>query len=89
MGSPAEIAMRELALVTIEKIVFFKHDEVTSDLICCEVEANGRIWFFHEDLPEWDALIEQLERLPGFRGDWFAQVSLPPFAASSFVAFPR
>lgn len=35
----------QLPLSAIEKVVFFKRDEWTTDLICCEVEAAGMVGF--------------------------------------------
>ncbi len=78
-----------LPLDGIEKVTFFKRDEITTDLICCEVVAAGQTWFFHEDLPAWDTLLRHLEQLPGFRADWYAAVAQPPFAACETVAYER
>jgi hypothetical protein len=77
----------QLPLDAIEKVTFFKRDELTTDLICCEVEIDGRTRFFHEEAAGWDLLIRPLEGLPGFRADWNAAVVLPPFAECETVAF--
>ena len=73
----------------IEKVVFFKRDELCTDLICCEITQHGQPFHFHEEWRGWDDLIEALKDLAGFRTDWFAKVSQPPFATSTFVAFQR
>lgn len=78
-----------LPLSAIEKVVFFKIDEVAADLICCEVEASGTVWFFHEEAEGWEAFISYVEQLPDFRLDWYQSVVLPPFATSETVAFSR
>jgi hypothetical protein len=78
-----------LPLEEVEKVTFFKRDEITSDLICCELSIAGKVWTFHEEVPGWDLLIGHLQSLPGFRADWFAQVSQPAFARSETVAFSR
>ena len=76
-------------LAEIEKVMFYKRDEVTSDLICCDVKIAGKTWMFHEALGGWDLLIAHLSGLPGFRSDALATISQPPFAASETVAFRR
>ena len=68
---------------------FFKRDEVTTDLICCDVKIAGKTWTFHEALAGWDLLIAHLCGLPGFRPDALATISQPPFATSEAVAFHR
>jgi hypothetical protein len=81
--------LADLPLTHVAKVTFYKRDEVTSDLICCEVQIAEETRTFHEEMGGWDLLIGHLQQLPGFRGDWFAAVSQPPFAASETVAFIR
>ncbi|HEX8401236.1 MAG TPA: hypothetical protein VF628_05975 [Allosphingosinicella sp.] len=73
----------------IQTVVFFKRDELTTDLICCDIEIGGRVWFFHEEVEGWRLLLQHLQQLPGFDLDWYARVSQPPFANSETVAFRR
>ncbi|WP_421740028.1 hypothetical protein [Caulobacter sp.] len=82
-------AATNIPLSSITKVIFFKRDEITTDLICCEVEADGHTWFCHEEASEWLALVEHLQALPGFREDWFSAVSQPPFEESLTLAFSR
>jgi hypothetical protein len=90
-GMPAIDAelLAQLPLSAIRKVTFYKRDEVTTDLICCDVEVGDEAWTFHEELVGWSLLVEHLQRLPGFASDWFAAVSQPPFAESKTVAFSR
>jgi hypothetical protein len=81
--------LAELPLTDVAKVTFYKRDELTTDLICCDVLIGGRVWTFHEELVGWDLLIDHLQGLPTFRGDWFGAVSQPSFAASETVAFSR
>jgi hypothetical protein len=81
--------LAQLPLTDVGKVMFYKRDEVTTDLICCDVVIGEKAWAFHEELVGWDLLIDHLQRLPGFRVDWFAVVSQPPFAESRTVAFTR
>jgi len=79
----------EIAMETVERVEFFKRDEFTTDLICCEVVAAGQTHVVHEEWSGWPDLIVKLGRLDGFRKDWFSQVSQPPFEECRFAAFVR
>ena len=81
--------LTRLPLPDIAKVTFYKRDEITTDLICCDVVIGDKVWTFHEELVGWDLFIDYLQRLPGFRDDWFAAVSQPPFESSETVAFYR
>ena len=81
--------LTQLPWAGIDKVTFYKRDEITTDLICCDVMVGDKVWTFHEELLGWDLLIDHLQQLPSFRGDWFTSVSRPPFAASETVAFER
>lgn len=85
---PDDIQAR-LPLAAIDKVTFFKRDEVTTDLICCEVQAFDRLWFFHEEAEGWDGMLRYLETLPGFQKNWYSSVVHPPFAPSETIAFSR
>lgn len=87
-GIDAKLPTR-LPLGDIGKVTFYKRDEITTDLICCDVTVGEKVWAFHEELVGWDMLIEHLRGLPSFRDDWFATVSQPAFAPSETVAFSR
>ncbi|MET0308215.1 MAG: hypothetical protein ABW023_05865 [Sphingomonas sp.] len=78
-----------IPMAEIDAVIFYKRDEITTDLICCEISTAHTHWRFHEEMKGWDTLLNWLRQLPGFREDWFAQVSQPPFAESRFVAFGR
>lgn len=78
-----------LPLGEIERVVFYKRDEVTADLICCDVKVAGKTWMFHEALPGWNLLLGHLSALPGFRSDAVAAIAHPPFEKSQAVAYAR
>ncbi|MCM0000096.1 MAG: hypothetical protein NBV68_11990 [Erythrobacter sp.] len=78
-----------LPLADIQRVTFYKRDELTTDLICCDIEARGRTWFYHEEAEGWDHLLHHLAQLPNFRRDWYEAVVHPPFAACETVAFSR
>lgn len=79
----------QLPLCEIDEVVFYKRDEITTDLICCDVEAQGRVWTFHEEMDGWQLLIAHLSALPGFRSDWYEAAVNPPFDTSETIAFER
>jgi hypothetical protein len=81
--------LANLPLTGVARVTFYKRDEITSDLICCDVLVGEEVWTFNEEMNGWDLLIHYLQGLPGFRRDWFAAVSHPPFAVSATVAFSR
>lgn len=86
-GAPTILS--QLALGSIQRVTFFKRDELTFDLICCEVAVGEEVWNFHEEMPGWDMLLAHIGNLPGFREDWFAAVSNSAFAPCPIVAFER
>ena len=81
--------LNQLPIEQIDAVAFYKRDELTTDLICCDVQIAGKTWFFHEEMKGWDRLIKHLAQLPGFRSDWHAAVVRPPFVQSRTVAFKR
>jgi len=81
--------LNQLPLSAIETVVFYKRDEITTDLICCDVEVARRVWTFHEEATGSADLIAHLSGLPGFRDDWYEAAVRPPFATSETVAFKR
>ncbi len=85
--TPAVLA--QLTLPDVRAVVFYKRDEITTDLICCDVEVAGHVWSFHEEAAGWPDLIAHLSGLPGFRADWYEAVVSPPFATSETIAFDR
>jgi len=81
--------LARLPLHQIKVVTFYKRDQLTTDLICCDVQIGEQTWFFHEEARGWDLLIRHLAQLPGFRADWYAAVSQPPFSPCITVAFRR
>jgi hypothetical protein len=74
----------------VAKITIWKHDDVTTDLVCFEIELlNGEPYVVHEDMPGFEMLIEKLVDLDGFDRGWRDKVILPPFAANTLVAYER
>ncbi len=78
-----------LDLSAIERVEFYKRDELTTDLICCDVMLDGVTRLYHEEMPIWRSLLDRLQLLQGFRADWFALVSQPPFADCRLTAYEK
>jgi hypothetical protein len=81
--------LSQLPLSEIDAVVFYKRDEITTDLICCDVETRGRVWTFHEETGGWHELIAHLMSLPEFRANWHEAVVRSPFATTETVAYDR
>ena len=81
--------MLPFRLTDVSRVEFFKRDEITTDLICCEVTVGDIVHYHHEDAPGWDVFVSELQALPGFDCDWYAKVFKPPFAECRTVAFLR
>ena len=79
----------DLPLDRIDSVTFYKRDELVTDLICCDLVTDGRTWTFHEEADGWDMLLRHLEKLPGFRLDWYRAVSQPAFEPCETVAYQR
>lgn len=84
-----EELLARLPLEDIDRVTFYMRDEITTDLICCDVAISEMTWSFHEGTAGWDDLLNHLKSLPQFRADWHIAISQPPFSASEFVAFRR
>lgn len=85
--------LRSIAANRILKVEFFKRDELTTDLVCCEIveddKQGPKTWFFHEEASDWGDLLELVEQLPGFDSDWRGKVIQPAFAENRTIAFVR
>jgi hypothetical protein len=87
-----EKAIAALPLERIERVEFYKRDQVTLDLICCDVTTNEtppKVWTFHEEVAGWPRLLAHLHGLLGFAEGWREAVATPAFAENRFVAFAR
>ncbi|RYY90393.1 MAG: hypothetical protein EOO15_02670 [Chitinophagaceae bacterium] len=82
-----------ITLDAIEQVEFFKRDELTTDLVCCDIVVNGQdgveTWSFHEEASNWGDVLKLVEQLPGFDADWRAKVIQPPLLENRTRAFLR
>lgn len=75
----------------VRRAEMYKRDELTTDLVCCDltVEQNGirSVYTLHEDAPGWHEFLTWLGMLPGFWADWRSAVILPAFQPNRTVVF--
>lgn len=87
------LGLLSIPLNAILEVVFFKRDELTTDLVCCEIIVRRgdsvERWFYHEELPEWGEVLNFLERLPDFDTEWPGKVMQPAFEENRTIAFQR
>ena len=73
----------------IDRVVFYRRNELRVDPLCCEVNSRGIIFFAHQEDRLWRAVVERLEALPGFMSEWRAEISEPPRSHLELVAYER
>ena len=77
----------------VSKIAFFKRDELTTDLVCCEITIDKvgepAVWFLHEESNEWADILLEMENLKGFDKSWCEKVILPAFAENRIIVFSK
>jgi hypothetical protein len=77
----------------VTAIVAYKLDELTTDLVCCDIVTGAgdgeQIRTIHEELPGFHAAMASFEILPGFDRRWREAVILPPFATNRTIVYSR
>ncbi len=77
----------------ITRIVAFKRDVYSHDLICLLIETDDAgVLELNENMPGWAELVKELEiRLPSAKPhtEWFAEVAFPAFAVTPTEVFVR
>jgi len=75
-----------VSLGEINAVVVYKLDEITTDLVCCDIVTGAgdgeQIRTVHEELPGFDLAMARLEALPAFNRMWRDEVILPPLATN-------
>lgn len=75
------------------QIIAYKIDELTSDLVCCDIVTGSgsgeQVRSVHEETPGFEALMARFETLPGFHPKWREAVILPPFANNPTIIYNR
>lgn len=77
----------------VSKMVTYKCDLVTTDLICLEFavhEKPGVVYAIHEEMEGFDQLRDFLSGyFPSIPPDWWREVLLPPFAPNYRILYER
>lgn len=76
----------------IHRVVAFKRDAFTYDLVCLEITAgpSGEVWEVDDDAEGFWDLVGELKRvLPGSEQDWEGNVLKPAFAENRTAVFAR
>ena len=88
-----KLDLQKCNLDNIIKVEFFKRDELTTDLLCCEILTSGtkcnETWFFHEESTQWENVLALVNQLPNFDTKWREKVVHPVFAENRTTAFIR
>ncbi|WP_084647011.1 hypothetical protein [Mesorhizobium sp. WSM2561] len=82
-----------VSLDEVSAVISYKIDELTTDLICCDIVIGSgeaeQIRTIHEELPGFDNLMARLEALPGFNRKWRDAIILPAFAENRTIIYQR
>ena len=77
----------------VRAVIAWKLDELTSDLVCCEIVTDSRggeqVRTVHEELAGFEALMTRFAELPGFdRHSWEAVIG-PVFETDRRIIYTR
>lgn len=81
-----------IAWSSIKRLVAYKIDEVTTDLICMAIETTDGKFAIHEEMIGWRTFIEAIDRrLPGATPweEWWMTTAFPAFAMNPTTIFER
>lgn len=78
-----------LSLDAIEWVEIWKHDELTTDLICITIAGGGTRLLLHEEMEGFDAALSLIETMPGFDRAWRTSVLMPPFRENRTTVYQR
>ena len=73
----------------IERVIAYKLDRFTYDLICVDVYWAGSSLLITEDDPGRYQFIERLNSALSIAPDWEARVALPPFQTNETVVYQK
>lgn len=74
----------------IDKIIAYKKDLFTTDLVCVDITHNTTIITLTEELVGWDIFVKTMgEKLPLIDPDWEWKVIQPPFETNLITIFKK
>ena len=75
---------------SIDRLIGYKIDRYTTDLICLDVEYGDRRITVHEDLAGWFVFLDQCKAVfPEIPHDWEFIIAQPPFETNLTVLLER
>jgi hypothetical protein len=82
-----------VSLDEVSAIVTYKIDELTTDLVCCDIVTGlgdgEQRRTIHEQIRGFGTVMARFEALPGFNKQWRDAVILPPFATNRTTIYNR
>lgn len=74
----------------IERVVVYKADLLTTDVVCMDITFNGKTIVVTEGTKGWDVFIDQLKSSLRLNNDnWESMVLQPPFAYNLMTIYER
>jgi len=78
-----ESSREKVRWASIERIIAYKVDLFTTDLICLDIEFNGKKLTISEEVPGWFQFIKKVNStLSDIPKNWELQVANPAFQAN-------
>jgi len=85
----AEDRMETVKWPDIERVVAFKLDRLTHDLICLRLYWEGGNLLICEDEPGWYQFASRLSTALSASRKWEERVTLPPFQTNETIVYQR
>lgn len=75
----------------VKRIVAYKDDLITVDLVCIEFELNdGLVYLAHDECIGFEALLGKMsEAIPAIAPEWFTRITTPAFERNYTVLFEK
>jgi hypothetical protein len=82
-----------VSLDEVNAIVAYKIDELTTDLVCCDIVTGSgdgeQIRTIHEEIPGFETVMARFQALPGFDKQWREAVIVPSFVTNRTTIYNR
>lgn len=74
----------------VERLVGYKHDDLTTDMICLDVEHGNTCFTITEDTDGWFVFLDRtMAAFPNIPKNWEVDVAQPAFATNLTVLYDR
>jgi hypothetical protein len=76
--------------IDIERVVVYKADLLTTDVVCMDITFNGKTIIVTEEAKGWDTFTNQLKSTLRLNNDnWETLILQPPFAYNLMIIYER